>query len=129
MDSGDTHTWRERLRGVQALVPTLAVVTVVVAALLATVMVTTSERQAGVREAAVSPVPRANELGAGPACSNCGVVESVAASQRQGLYRLRIRMDDGTVRTVEQRGALTAGARVVLEGSSVRVMPAATRQG
>jgi hypothetical protein len=136
MDSRDTKTpgpgeagarvsWRGRMRDLERLVPTFAVVTVVVTALLATVMVTRSDRQNG-RESAVSLAPRANELGAGPACGNCGVVESVAANRRGG-YRLRVRMDDGTVRTVEQRDALAAGSRVLLEGDSVRVMPPPAR--
>jgi hypothetical protein len=34
---------------------------------------------------------------------------------------MRIRMDDGSLRTVEQRGALAAGTRVVVEGGSVRL--------
>jgi hypothetical protein len=70
-----------------------------------------------------------NALGAGPACRNCGVVESVAPVSHQGAFQMRIRMDDGTLRTVEQRGAVAAGSRVLLERGSLRVMSAATRQG
>ena len=53
-----------------------------------------------------------------------GVVESVVALDRARDapvgYRMRIRMDDGSVRTVEQLGALAAGSRVVVAGDSVR---------
>jgi hypothetical protein len=80
------------------------------------------------RRTAEAPMS-SNTLGAGPACANCGVVESVAPVSQQGAFQMRIRMDDGTLRTVEQRGAVAAGSRVLLEGGSLRVMPAATRQG
>jgi hypothetical protein len=70
-----------------------------------------------------------NALGAGPACLNCGVVESVAPGSRQGAFQLRIRMDDGSLRTIEQRGAVAAGSRVLLEGGSLRLMSPASRQG
>jgi hypothetical protein len=66
---------------------------------------------------------RTKALGAGPACRNCGVVESVALPSRQGAFQMRIRMDDGTLRTVEQRDAVAAGSRVLVEGGSVRAMP------
>jgi hypothetical protein len=35
-------------------------------------------------------------------------------------YQMHVRMDDGSVRTIEQRGALAAGSRVVVEGKSLR---------
>lgn len=35
-------------------------------------------------------------------------------------YQVRVRMNDGTVRTVEQRGSVAAGSRVVVEGGAVR---------
>jgi hypothetical protein len=155
--------WRERLR-IKTLVPTLAVVTVVVTALATTVMVTRSDWQEANRPIVISEgeqevvraptlvlqapplnssqkpagqAPRtdgaatmgSNALGAGSACGNCGVVESVAAANKRGAFQMRIRMDDGSVRTVEQRGAVATGSRVLLEGGSVRVMPASTRQG
>jgi hypothetical protein len=160
-DAGAQSPWRERWRRLQGLVPTLSVVTVVVAALAATVMVTrpqwedanrpsvagTSEQQVvrapplvvqapplkaekpGTQAGHQAPAFASKLLGAGPACANCGVVESVAVDQHGG-FQMRIRMDDGTLRTVEQRGAVAAGSRVVLEGESVRIMTAtATRQG
>lgn len=162
--AGARAPWAERLRRARTLVPTLAVVTVVVAALAATVMVTRPDWQDANRPPAMSmgeqevvrapplvvkapplkaaPAPAGQSqrqtgaanmaskaLGAGPGCRNCGVVESVAVVNQNGTFQMRIRMDDGTVRTVEQRGAVAAGSRVLLEGGSVRVMPAATRQG
>ena len=65
----------------------------------------------------------ASAMGAAPACGKCGVVESVLAARPSHNYQMRIRMDDGSLRTVEQRGALAAGTRVVVEGESVRLMP------
>ncbi|HEX9721148.1 MAG TPA: hypothetical protein VGA59_15630, partial [Ramlibacter sp.] len=59
----------------------------------------------------------------------CGVVESVALPNQQGAFQVRIRMDDGSLRTVEQSGPVAAGARVLLEGTSVRVLQAGPRQG
>lgn len=73
-------------------------------------------------------------LGAGPACRNCGVIEMVVAvhgyeQPEASGYQMHIRMDDGSVRTVEQRGALAAGSRVVVERDSVRVLPERAGQG
>lgn len=68
-------------------------------------------------------------LGAGPPCRDCGVVESVVMLERKHGYQMRIRMDDGSLRTVAQRGALPAGSRVVVERGRVRIMPGATGQG
>jgi hypothetical protein len=65
----------------------------------------------------------ATAMGAGPACSGCGVVESVVVARPRSSFQMRIRMDDGTLRTVEQRGALAAGTRVVVEGETLRVLP------
>jgi hypothetical protein len=69
--------------------------------------------------------PATDSAGAGPGCRNCGVVESVA-SNRPSTYQMRVRMDDGTLKSVEQRAAFPAGSRVVLEGGTVR---AATENG
>lgn len=68
-------------------------------------------------------------MGANPACRNCGVVQMVVAVHGYGQpkasgYQMHIRMDDGSTRTVEQRGALAAGSRVVVEGKSVRPLAA-----
>jgi hypothetical protein len=64
-------------------------------------------------------------MGGAPACKDCGVVQMVVAVYDHGgkeprAYQMHVRMDDGTVRTVEQRGALAAGSRVVVEGSALR---------
>jgi hypothetical protein len=65
--------------------------------------------------------PATDSAGAGPGCRNCGVVESVA-SNRPSTYQMRVRMDDGTVKSIEQRAAFPAGSRVVLEGGALRAM-------
>lgn len=39
-------------------------------------------------------------------------------------YQVRVRMNDGTVRTLEQRSPVATGARVVVEGGAVRPLPA-----
>jgi hypothetical protein len=67
-----------------------------------------------------------NAMGAGPACVNCGVVKTVVAnhagpSARDASYLMEIRMDDGTLRTIEHRGALPAGSRVIVEGQSIKL--------
>lgn len=62
-------------------------------------------------------------MGAAGACERCGVVESVQTAEAGQSFQMRIRMDDGSVRTLEQRGALAAGTRVVVNGGSVRLMP------
>lgn len=72
------------------------------------------------------PTGEAQTMGAAAAdCRNCGVVQMVVAvhgyAQRQPSgYQMHIRMDDGTLRTVEQRGALAPGSRVIVERDSVR---------
>lgn len=37
------------------------------------------------------------------------------------VYQMRIRMNDGTIRTVEQGSAIAAGSRVVVDGNTVRM--------
>ncbi|MDB5871726.1 MAG: hypothetical protein JWQ07_1168 [Ramlibacter sp.] len=121
----------------QALAPTLAVMAVAIAALAAAMMTRHTQAPPDHRAAAQSaqqavaqepsPVvtaPPLNTMGAGPACQTCGTVESVVAADAPNKnYRMRIRMDGGSFRTVEQRGALAAGSRVVLDGATVRLMP------
>ncbi len=68
-------------------------------------------------------------MGSPAACPNCGVVQMVVAVHEHAKpepsgYQMHIRMDDGTVRTVQQRGAMAAGSRVVVDGSTVRAMAA-----
>jgi hypothetical protein len=55
-------------------------------------------------------------------------VHGYAQPQPSG-YQMHIRMDDGSVRTVEQRGALAAGSRVIVERDSVRVLADRSGQG
>lgn len=62
-------------------------------------------------------------------CANCGVVEAVAMLQNQGAFQLQIRMNDGSLRTVQQPVPLMAGARVVVEGRVARPLPAQAPQG
>jgi hypothetical protein len=113
-----------------ALAPTLAVVVMAGAALAAAVMASRPDEPAFEYRAATPPpqrevvrAPPLNSMGAGPACRTCGVVESVAAVRNAKGFQMRIRMDDGSVRTVEQRGAMPAGTRVVVDGTTVKLMP------
>ncbi len=67
-------------------------------------------------------------------CSKCGVVETVVAvhgyaKANASGYQMHIRMDDGTVRTVEQRGALAPGSRVIVDRDSVRVLAKPAGEG
>jgi hypothetical protein len=76
----------------------------------------------------------ANAMGAAPVCRECGVVQMVVAVHGYGrsraeAYQMHIRMDDGSHRTVQQRGALAAGSRVLLEGDTVRVLAEAPGPG
>jgi hypothetical protein len=73
-------------------------------------------------------------MGAAPVCHKCGVVQMVVAvhgyaQPRASGYQMHIRMDDGSTRMVEQRGALAAGSRVVVEGDSVRLLTERAGQG
>jgi hypothetical protein len=111
--------------------PTLSVVAMAVVALAAAVMTTRRDTaDFDSRMAATPPqqqvvhAPPLNSMGAGPACRACGMVESVAAVNGAKGFQMRIRMDDGTLRTVEQRGAMPAGTRVMVDGASVKLMPA-----
>ena len=77
--------------------------------------------------------PAAQAMGAAAACTACGVVENVVAVHGRAHgkvevvgFVMSIRMDDGSVRTVEHRGALPAGSRVVVNGDTVSAMAAGT---
>jgi len=75
-----------------------------------------------------------HSMGAAPVCRDCGVVQMVVAVLEEGArkpngYQMHIRMDDGSVRTVQQRGALAAGSRVMVEGETVRVLAEPPRPG
>jgi hypothetical protein len=78
--------------------------------------------------------PAANTMGAPRVCRDCGVVQMVVAVYEHGQrlpngYLMHIRMDDGSIRTVQQRGALAAGSRVMVEGEKVRVFAEPSRPG
>jgi hypothetical protein len=119
----------------ERLVTVLTVVPVVVTAVLAAVMHAPQDGRAGAPRLALASTGgvQAPPLAARgdrfvATCAECGVVEAVvplgrAAAEAGPAWQMRIRMDDGTMRTVEQRGALAAGSRVVLAGGSVRVLP------
>jgi outer membrane lipoprotein SlyB len=87
-------------------------------------------------------------VAAAPACVDCGVVESVRSVTRKGqgsglgaadagqpvekrarshtVHELRVRMDDGSLRLLEQfQPSAQAGDRVVVEGSTLKPAPAA----
>jgi hypothetical protein len=73
-------------------------------------------------------------MGAAAACRNCGIVQMVVAvhgyaQPRASGYQMHIRMDDGSTRMVEKRGALAAGSRVVVEGDAVRLLAEPAGQG
>lgn len=123
------------------LVTVLAVVPVVVTAVLAAVMHVPQEGRAGAPRSALPAAGAVQALPLAPqgdrtaaACAECGVVEAVvpvgrAAADAGPAWQMRIRMDDGSMRTVEQRGALAAGSRVMLAGGSVRVLSSRPGQG
>jgi hypothetical protein len=134
----------ERRHGLRSQMPTLAVMLVVVTAVATAVMVApTVSESADHRPVAAGPVAavpsqpsvvqappldgRASALHqrTGPDCRDCGVIESVVAlvprAQDDAMaYQMRIRMDDGSLRTVKQRGALATGSRVTMADGSVR---------
>ncbi len=144
---GRSRTW---LR-VQALVTPVVVSAVAVAGVMAAVMqmranadrearpVTASAASGSVVQAppltslsaharhAAQPA-RSDHPRAAIACADCGVVEAVLpvsppAPRHAAAYQMRIRMDDGSLRTVEQRGALAAGSRVLVAGGAVHLLP------
>ena len=49
------------------------------------------------------------------------------SQRRYTAYVMRIRMDDGTIRTVEQRTALGRGAHVVVQGNTAHLQKVARR--
>jgi outer membrane lipoprotein SlyB len=46
-------------------------------------------------------------------------------ARRERVYEVRVRMDDGSVRTFQQKTAPAAGARVTVEGHTLHVVRAA----
>ena len=205
--TGQEPSLGHRIRESKALIPTLAVMGVTVAALAAALLVSNSDAQPGGTEAAAkveqpkakalvkapeTPVKRAPAVVAqaprAAVCATCGTVESVLAVQRQGevngvavggttvgigtvaggvvggllgnqvgggngktamtvlgvaggalagnaieknmkkttVYQMRVRMHDGSVRTIEQASALAQGSKVIVEGNTLRLAPAAS---
>jgi outer membrane lipoprotein SlyB len=211
-------SFSERIRSSKALIPTMAVMLVAVAALATTLVVTRTNAQNGAAEMATADVPATTAVVTAPkqsvaatqpqarvttpavapsvpkprvqpapvqvaqnVCQVCGVVESSTPVQRQGrvngignseigvgtvaggvlggilgnqigggsgktaatvlgaaggayagnrieknmskvtVYQMRIRMNDGSYRTIEQSNGIAAGSRVVVEGDTVRV--------
>src|SRR5690242_3821179 len=111
----------------ESLVPALAVTAVAVVAVAAAVMVKRADTH-GPMQAALEPArpvpaqagevvkapplqaPATHAMGGAAACKDCGVVEMVVAVNEPGRkeprgYQMHVRMDDGTRRTIEQRGA------------------------
>lgn len=130
----------------ESLVPALAVTAVAVVAVVAAVMVKRADTEAPMQAAALAPAgpvpaqrgevvkapplqsPETRAMGGAAACRDCGVVEMVVAVREPGrkepsAYQMHVRMDDGSRRMIEQRGALAAGSRVVLEGGAIKPMP------
>jgi hypothetical protein len=126
----------------ETLIPALAVAAVALAAVAAAVMVQRTETQVQQKVAAESRQPQApsrdvvhapplrspaQAMGGGAACKTCGVVQTVVAVYDEGGktprgFQMHIRMDDGSLLTIEQRGALAAGSRVLVEGKSLKPM-------
>lgn len=205
-------SFSDRVRYSKALIPTLAVMLVAVAALATTLVVTRTGAQDGVpdgpepvaaapakqqlaqtapaKPAPAKPVaaqqraPQPVQVARAPVCGNCGVVESSVAVQRQGqvsgignsgigvgavggavvggllgnqvgkgsgrtaatvlgaaaggyaghaieknykkvtVYQTRVRMQDGSYRTVELNQPVAAGTAVTVEGNNLRVASA-----
>ena len=154
----DGGSWLRALRRAERWVPTLAVVLVAVTAVATALMSSRFDDAVATQEVETpadpthvvqapplkgSPLAQAAEpdrppdtatMGAPQACRNCGVVEMVVAVHGYAQptasgYQMHIRMDDGSVRTVEQRGALAAGSRVVVDRNAVRVLAERAGQG
>lgn len=114
----------------EGVVAALAVTAVTVAAVLAAVMHAPPGGRPDAPRPALAGEPVQAHHTRLAACTECGVVEAVVPpGPETTAWRLRIRMDDGTTRTVEQRGALAAGARVMVAGGSIRVLSNRPGQG
>ncbi|HVZ46263.1 MAG TPA: hypothetical protein VHA82_20835 [Ramlibacter sp.] len=66
--------------------------------------------------------------GGPPACRDCGLVEAVAVQERHTRFEVRIRMDDGSTRTLQQAVPVLAGSRVVVRGGVARPLAAQGQQ-
>lgn len=132
MEPSEKHAPRRR----ETLVPTLVVGVVALAAVAAAVMAKRADdpalaqapgaaQPAHVVTAPPLTAPDTKSMGAAAPCKDCGVVQMVVAVNDPGgkqprAYQMHIRMDDGSTRTIEQRGALAAGSRVRVEGSRIK---------
>lgn len=118
----------------EGLVTVLAVGAVAIAAVLAAATHTPQEVRADATRLARAGTAVVQAPPLAPACAECGVVEAVVplgppSAEPGTAWRMRIRMDDGSVRTVEQRGALAAGSRVTVAGGSIRMLSSPPGQG
>jgi hypothetical protein len=124
------------------LIPTIAVVAVAVAAVLASWLTLRPSSDSGrperpldvaVVRAPPITVPNTAVAGGPPAraadCPTCGVVEAVSVQQDHATFQLRVRMSDGSLRTLEQNTPVVAGSRVVVEGGVARPAPGPATQG
>jgi hypothetical protein len=82
-----------------------------------------------VRAPPLEQAPATTVLGGASACRQCGTVEAVAAQDNSTRFELRVRMDDGTVQTLQQAVPATAGARVVVRNGVARPAPTSASQG
>lgn len=123
------------------LITSLSVAAVAAAALIATWVSLRPATEGGMRpsrplEAPVvkaPPItaPDTSVAGGPPAadCPQCGVVEAVAVTQNHGAFQVRVRMSDGSVRTLEQATPVVAGSRVLVQGGVAKPAPNAQTQG
>lgn len=130
----DEHRRPDETQRREWLVTRLAVAAVALAAVLAAVMHAPQDGGPdAARLAAAGGVqaPQRDQLAA--PCAQCGVVEAVmplgAPAGEAAAWTMHIRMDDGSLRTVAQRGALAAGSRVLVAGRSIRVLSNRPGQG
>ena len=113
----------------------MAVGAVAIAAIAAAVMVKRADQAPAPVALSADPpqvvtapplmAPDTRSMGGAAACDSCGVVQMVVAVNDAGTntpraYQMHIRMDDGSTRTIEQRGALAAGSRVKVQGGSIK---------
>ncbi|GEM_PF-2056810 len=110
----------DRWQRVRAQLPSIAAMAVALTAVGTAVVATHIDAE---RVPPSFAAMAAQMRGAAPACRDCGVVVSVVALEPQAqaspvAYQMRIRMDDGSVQTVEQPGPLVAGVGVMVAGGS-----------
>lgn len=141
--SNSQLTFAEKLRRSKALIPTLAVMGVTVMALAAALVVNNSGAQPGGTTVGLGTVAGGvvggllgNQVGGGngkTAMTVLGVAGGAFAGntieknmKKVTVYQMRVRMNDGSLRTVEQAGAIQSGSRVIVEGNTLRLAPTAS---